>query len=185
MAAMKTYAHRLHPMIRDSFPEALGGLTAGGVATLIGWFSQTAGLTLTLLLLSYIILGGATVYVFRAKRQPLLVGSSPLPRFGRRVRFLMVSMLIGATSCACGSSGAAVCGAGGVMTWERGRGKGREGAEGVDVDYALATATDSTLLHVEAEIARGRPPWSPLPVRAGGASACPERAEADVEATCP
>ena len=28
--------------------------------------------------------------------------------------------------------------AGGVMAWERGRaGKGREGAEGVDVDYAL------------------------------------------------
>jgi hypothetical protein len=41
-------------------------------------------------------------------------------------------------SCACGSSGAAVCGAGGVVTWERGAGKGREGAEGVDVDYALA-----------------------------------------------
>ena len=43
--------------------------------------------------------------------------------------------------CACGSSGAAGCGAGGVMAWERGRnggaGKGREGAEGVDVDYAL------------------------------------------------
>jgi hypothetical protein len=37
--------------------------------------------------------------------------------------------------CACGSSGAAVCGAGGVMAWERGRGEGREGAEGVDVDY--------------------------------------------------
>ena len=39
--------------------------------------------------------------------------------------------------CACGSSGAAGCGAGGVMAWERGAGKGREGAEGVDVDYAL------------------------------------------------
>jgi len=38
--------------------------------------------------------------------------------------------------CACGSSGAAACGAGGVMAWERGAGKGREGAEGVDVDYA-------------------------------------------------
>jgi len=35
-----------------------------------------------------------------------------------------------------GSSGAAACGAGGVMAWERGAGKGREGAEGVDVDYA-------------------------------------------------
>ena len=38
--------------------------------------------------------------------------------------------------CACGSSGAAVCGAGDVMAWER----GREGAEGVDVDYALPAA---------------------------------------------
>ena len=38
--------------------------------------------------------------------------------------------------CACGSSGAAACGAGGVMAWGRGRGEGREGAEGVDVDYA-------------------------------------------------
>ena len=29
--------------------------------------------------------------------------------------------------CACGSSGAAVCGAGGVMAWERGRGEGARG----------------------------------------------------------
>jgi hypothetical protein len=33
-------------------------------------------------------------------------------------------------SCACGSSGAAVCGAGGVMTWERGRGEGARGRGG-------------------------------------------------------
>jgi N-methylhydantoinase B len=32
--------------------------------------------------------------------------------------------------CACGSSGAAVCGAGGVMTWERGRGEGARGRGG-------------------------------------------------------
>ena len=44
--------------------------------------------------------------------------------------------IVNGLNCACGSSGAAVCGAGGVMTWERGRGEGREGAEGVDVDYA-------------------------------------------------
>ena len=43
--------------------------------------------------------------------------------------------------CACGSSGGAACGAGGVRAWERGRaGKGREGAVGGDVDYALRTA---------------------------------------------
>ena len=36
----------------------------------------------------------------------------------------------GKTSCACGSSGAAVCGAGGVMTWERGRGEGARGRGG-------------------------------------------------------
>jgi hypothetical protein len=35
-----------------------------------------------------------------------------------------------------------VCGAGGVMAWERGAGKGREGAEGVDVDYALELVLD-------------------------------------------
>ena len=39
--------------------------------------------------------------------------------------------------CACGSSRGTAWGAGGVMAWERGAGKGREGAEGVDVDYAL------------------------------------------------
>jgi len=32
--------------------------------------------------------------------------------------------------CACGSSGAAVCGAGGVMAWERGRGEGARGRGG-------------------------------------------------------
>jgi hypothetical protein len=31
-----------------------------------------------------------------------------------------------------------VCGAGGVMAWERGRGEGREGAGGGEVDYAPA-----------------------------------------------
>ena len=35
-----------------------------------------------------------------------------------------------AGSCACGSSGAAVCGAGGVMAWERGRGEGARGRGG-------------------------------------------------------
>jgi hypothetical protein len=39
----------------------------------------------------------------------------------------------------------AACGAGGVMARERGRGKGREGAEAVDVDYALrARSSDAT-----------------------------------------
>ena len=42
--------------------------------------------------------------------------------------------------CACGPSGAAACGAGGVMAWGRGAWKEREGAEGVDVDYAPAAA---------------------------------------------
>src|SRR4029077_4711778 len=37
-------------------------------------------------------------------------------------------------ACACGSRGAAVGGAGGVMPWERGRGEGAR--EGVYVDYA-------------------------------------------------
>jgi hypothetical protein len=32
--------------------------------------------------------------------------------------------------CVCGSSGAAVCGAGGVMAWERGRGEGARGRGG-------------------------------------------------------
>jgi carbonic anhydrase len=32
--------------------------------------------------------------------------------------------------CACGSCGAVVCGAGGVMAWERGRGKGARGRGG-------------------------------------------------------
>ena len=44
--------------------------------------------------------------------------------------------------CACGSSGAAGCGAGGLETGARGRGARREGAEGVDVDYPLATVED-------------------------------------------
>jgi hypothetical protein len=41
--------------------------------------------------------------------------------------------------CACGSSGAAACGLGGLTASERGAGRGREGAEGVDVDSALST----------------------------------------------
>ena len=36
----------------------------------------------------------------------------------------------GHPGCACGSSGAAVCGAGGVMAWERGRGEGARGRGG-------------------------------------------------------
>jgi hypothetical protein len=36
----------------------------------------------------------------------------------------------------------AACGAGGMMAWERGTGKGREGAEAVDVDYALLYGED-------------------------------------------
>src|SRR2546428_7592583 len=36
----------------------------------------------------------------------------------------------------------AACGAGDVMAWARGAGKGREGAERVDVDYALRRVTD-------------------------------------------
>ena len=35
-----------------------------------------------------------------------------------------------AGGCACGSSGAAVCGAGGAMAWERGRGEGVRGRGG-------------------------------------------------------
>jgi hypothetical protein len=38
--------------------------------------------------------------------------------------------LMSTTRCACGSSGAAVCGAGGVMTWARGRGEGARGRGG-------------------------------------------------------
>ena len=38
--------------------------------------------------------------------------------------------------CACGSSGGAACGAGGVMAWGRGVGVGEQGREGVDVVYA-------------------------------------------------
>ena len=38
--------------------------------------------------------------------------------------------------CACGSSGAAVCGAGGVMAWGRGAGAGERGRGGVDVGFA-------------------------------------------------
>ena len=37
---------------------------------------------------------------------------------------------IQALSCACGSSGAAGCGAGGVMAWKRGRGEGARGRGG-------------------------------------------------------
>src|SRR2546428_8065219 len=48
----------------------------------------------------------------------------------------------------CSSSGAAVCGAGGVMAWERGAGKGREGAEGVDVDYAPRFSEGAAALHL-------------------------------------
>ena len=38
--------------------------------------------------------------------------------------------IVNGLNCACGSSGAAVCGAGGVMTWERGPGEGARGREG-------------------------------------------------------
>ena len=38
----------------------------------------------------------------------------------------------------------AACGAGGVMAWGRGAGKGREGAQGVDVDDALDIGNAST-----------------------------------------
>ena len=48
--------------------------------------------------------------------------------------------------CACGSSGDAACGAGGVMAWERGRGKGARGAEGFDVDYALESDPMGTII---------------------------------------
>jgi hypothetical protein len=40
----------------------------------------------------------------------------------RSNRLFWISFVEG--SCACGSSGAAVCGAGGVMAWERGRRRG-------------------------------------------------------------
>jgi hypothetical protein len=53
--------------------------------------------------------------------------------------------------CACGSSGAAACGPGGLTAWERGRrGRGREGAEGVDVDYA------PVCLHAQAAASESR-----------------------------
>jgi len=41
-----------------------------------------------------------------------------------------------------------VCGAGGVMARERGAGKGREGAEGLDVDYAPIQACRVNVCYV-------------------------------------
>jgi hypothetical protein len=60
----------------------------------------------------------------RAPSIPLTAGLARSARQAAHVR------------CACGSSEGAACGAGGVMAWGRGAGKEREGAEGVDVDYA-------------------------------------------------
>ena len=39
--------------------------------------------------------------------------------------------------CACGSSGGCGVRGRGLTAWERGVGKGREGVESVDIDYAL------------------------------------------------
>ena len=56
----------------------------------------------------------------------------------------------------------AACGAGGVMAWERGAGKGREGEEGVDVGYApnsnaMLCGCDTSLAGDSASRIRSRP----------------------------
>jgi hypothetical protein len=56
----------------------------------------------------------------------------------------MRSWSVGAMLCLRLQRGGGVWGWGRDGAWERGAGKGREGAEGVDVDYALTKATRSS-----------------------------------------
>ena len=62
--------------------------------------------------------------------------AGPLPAL-LRCQWRPPPALRAALSCAYGLQRGAACGAGGVMAWERGAGKGRAGAEGIDVDCAL------------------------------------------------
>ena len=55
-----------------------------------------------------------------------IIVANPADTLGRALRLIVTPK----ARCACGASGGAACGAGGVMAWERGRGEGARGRGG-------------------------------------------------------